>query len=179
MALQNPPRQKERSGGGCGSSWGCGALGTHAHPLSSAGRLFTPPGPHYLGASFGSSAGTHTPEPEQKSASQGKEDRSRAPPGDGGGGRPGQPCPRELPPPRSDSQQKWSYQNLSETHIAQVFSIIGGTDHVPQDKGDNWGKEGLLVVMLVTPLVVHDKHLSLLQLWGQRGVGCGAQQGEQ
>lgn len=41
------------------------------------------------------------------------------------------------------------------------------------------GEEGLLAVNLVTLLVVHDEHLSLLQLRGQCGVSCGgAQRGE-
>jgi hypothetical protein len=39
------------------------------------------------------------------------------------------------------------------------------------------GESGPLVVYTVTPLVVHDKHLSLLQRWGQCGVGCGRAQG--
>lgn len=76
-------------------------------------------------------------------------------------------------PHLGSSQLKESCQNLPETHTAQVFSIIGGTDHAPQDKGDNAGDEGLLAVKPVTNLVVHDKHLGLPQLCGQCGVGCG------
>lgn len=60
----------------------------------------------------------------------------------------------------------------SETHRAQVFSVIGGTNLSPSTRGTT-GDMGLLAVNLVTLLVVHDKHLGLLQLWGQRGVGCG------
>lgn len=79
-------------------------------------------------------------------------------------------------PHLESSQPKDSHQNLPETHRAQVFSVIGGTNHIPQHKGDNAGDAGLLAVNLVTLLVVHDKHLGLLQIWGQRGVGCGGVQ---
>lgn len=82
-----------------------------------------------------------------------------------------------VPQPRSPQQE--SCKDLLETHIAQVFSIIGGTDHVPKDKGDDAEDAGLLAVNLVTLLVVHNEHLGLLQLWHQRGIGCGgAQWGE-
>lgn len=53
---------------------------------------------------------------------------------------------------------------LPETHVTQVIPIIGGTDHVLPDKGDNAGIEGLHVENTVTILVVYNEYLSLPKL---------------
>lgn len=51
--------------------------------------------------------------------------------------------------------------------------MVGGTDHVTQDKGHDAGVQRLPVVNSVTPLIINDEHLGLLQLWCRRGVSCG------
>lgn len=63
---------------------------------------------------------------------------------------------------------------LPETHVAHVLPIIGGTDHVLPDKGDNSGIGGLLVENTVTILVVYDEYLSLPKLRTQCQLGCGS-----
>lgn len=83
------------------------------------------------------------------------------------------PSLRELPP-IWNHQLKDSCRTSQETHRAQIFSVIGGTNHIPQhQRGDSGRIWDFLQAKSRYILVVHDKHLGLLQLWGQRGVGCG------
>lgn len=82
--------------------------------------------------------------------------------------------PRKPPPP--PPWESLPTEELPETHRAQVFSVIGGTDHVSQDKGDEAGGERLSAVNPIAPSVVHDKHLGFLQLWCECGVHCGGAQ---
>lgn len=178
MDPQNPPRQRERSDGGSWPSWSPRDWGTqNAHPLSSAWKLVSIL--EDLSSWNLPSLLSWGPHPrisgKNQSHGEGRQEKGSAW-WWGQRGRPSKPLPGELPPYLESSQPKDSCQNLPETHRAQVFSVIGGTNHIPQHKGDNTGDVGLLAVNLVTLLVVHDKHLGLLQLWGQRGVGCGGVQ---
>lgn len=66
---------------------------------------------------------------------------------------------------------------LPETHVAQVLPIIGSTDHILPDKGNNLGIQGLLVENTVTILVVYNEYLSLPKLWSQCQLGCREHKG--
>lgn len=66
---------------------------------------------------------------------------------------------------------------LPGTHVAHVLPIIGGTDHVLPDKGDNSGVGDLLVENTVTILVVYNEYLSLPKLWSQLQLGCREHKG--
>lgn len=66
---------------------------------------------------------------------------------------------------------------LPETHVAYVLPIIGGTDHVLPDKGDNSGVGDRLVENMVTILVVYNEYLSLPKLWSQCQLGCREHKG--